>query len=118
MKLNEKVDIYNRLLAALGKGVKLAAVLDEKNDAANLGAALKKNDELANLAKQLREKIGKDWKIGAAKVLSDIRSSSGKLQSQIGAIEKAIGTGQKVVTALGYVDDLITVARAVAGAIA
>ena len=118
MKLNEKVDIYNKLLAALAKGVKLAAILNEKSDAANYTAALKKNDELANLAKKLREQIGKDWKIGAAKVLSEIRSSSGKLQSQIGAIEKTIGTGQKVVTALGYVVDLIAVARAVAGAIA
>lgn len=118
MTLDQKVEIYNKLLAALAKGVKLAGVLKREGDTANYERGKKKNEELAKLAGRLRQQINMDWKIGAAKVLSDIRASSTRLQSQIGAIEKAIGTGQKVVTALGYVDDLIAIARAVAGAIA
>jgi hypothetical protein len=118
MTLQSKVDIYNKLLAGLSKGVKLAAVLQQKGDATEYKAAVKKNEELAQLAAKLRSSINKDWSIGATKVLADIQASSGKLQGQIREIEQTIAKGQKVVKALGYVDDLIEVAKAVAKAIA
>ena len=93
-------------------------MLKKNGDDAGHKEALKKNETLANEAARLRQNIDKAWKGAAATVIADIRASSGKLQSQISDIEKQIGTAQKVVKALGYVDDLIAIARAVVGAIA
>jgi hypothetical protein len=116
MTLKDKVEIYNKLLAGLSKGVKLAAILKKKGDTADYNGVVKKNEDLAKRAAKLRSNIHKDWKVNSTKVLADIRSSSSKLQGQIRQIEKTIAKGEKVVKALGYIDDLIQVAKTVAKA--
>lgn len=118
MTLNQKVDIYKKLVAALGKGVKLAAVLDRLGETAERKKVEKRNEELAGLAGRIRKKIQKSWNIGAKTTLKKIHSSSKKLQTQIASMEKTKKTAGKVVKALGFIDDLIEIAKQVAKAIA
>jgi len=118
MTLQKKVEIYNRVLAGLSKGVMLAALLAKKGETADHERAVRKNEELARLAARLRRNIHRDWSLGAAKVLGEIRDSSARLQRQVRDIEKSVASAQRVVRALGYVDDLVEIARTVARAIA
>lgn len=116
MTLQKKVEIYKKLLAALSKGVKLAAVLKKDGSTADYREAVKKNEELAKQASRIRKNIHKTCSLQAGVVLAKIRKSGGQLQEQIRQIEKTIATAERVGKALGYVDDLIDVAKTVAKA--
>jgi hypothetical protein len=116
--LNQKVEIYTKLVAGLGKGVKLVAVLDRLGSTAERKEVEKSNEELAKQAGALRKKIQKQWNVQAKTTLEKIQASSAKLQRQIRSIEKTRKTGEKVVKALGFIDELIDLAKTVAKAMA
>ncbi len=118
MTLNQKLDIYKKLVAGLGKGVKLAAVLDRLGKTAERKTVEKRNEVLATLASTLRKKIQKSWNVQAVGPLKALQAPSVKLQAQIRRIEKTKETGERVVTALGYIDELIDIAKTVAKAMA
>lgn len=118
MTLNQKLEIYKKLVSALGKGVKLAAVLNAMGQAEECKQVERKNEELAKRAAMLRKKIQKKWNVRAKKTLAEIQSSSSRLQTQIRSIEKTKKTGEKVVRAIGFIDDVIDVAKTVAKAVA
>lgn len=116
MTLDEKVKIYQRVVAALSKGVKLAALLDRDGTPAEQAAVRRKNEALAREAARIRRAIHQDWRGGAAAILDGIGTASSRLQEQIRAIETTRKTAERAVRALGYVDDLIAIAARVAAA--
>ena len=118
MTLNQKVAIYKQLVPGLGAGVKLAAVLDELGKTAERKRVEKKNQVLATAASNLRKKIQKSWDLEAKKILKGIKGQSANLEAQIKRIQKTKETAGKVVKALGYIDELIDLAKTVAKAIA
>lgn len=117
MRLGQKIAIYQKLVAGLSKGVHLAAVLGELGEAEDQERVEGKNEELAETAAQLRQQIQKQWNAQAKSTIDGIRDSSAKLQEQIRKIETTKETGQKVVKAIGYLDDLIELAAKVASKI-
>lgn len=113
MTLNQKVDIYKKMVSALGKGVKLAAVLDDLGKTEERKQVEKKNEELATQAAELRKNIQMQWNVQAKKMLEAIQASSSKLQTQIRNIENTKEIGEKFVKAIGFIDDVIDVAKTV-----
>lgn len=118
MTLRQKVTIYNKLLAGLSKGVKLAALLAREGRTAEKKEVERKNEELARQAAALRRRIHEDWQVEARRTLERVRAVNGKLQARVRAVEKAVTTAETVVSALGYLDDLIGIARKVVRAAA
>jgi len=116
MTLDDKVKIYQQLVAALSKGVRLAALLDRDGTPAEQSKVKTKNEALAREAARIRRAIHENWKGGAATILEGISTASRRLQDQIRAIESTRQTAGRVVKALGYVDDLIAIAARVAAA--
>jgi hypothetical protein len=111
MNLKDKVDLYNLMLAGLSKGVKLAAVLAQHGDDESRQLIEAKNEQLAKQAASLRKGIQLKWNGRATELREQIRSHNTRLQDQIRDIEKQIKTAERVVKALGYIDDLIALAR-------
>ena len=118
MTLNQKLDIYKKLVSALGKGVKLAAVLDALGETEEGKQVEKRNEELATQTAALRRKIQKKWNVQYKNTIEAIQASSNKLQTQIRNIENTKKTGEKVVKAIGFFDDVLDVAKTVAKAMA
>jgi biotin-(acetyl-CoA carboxylase) ligase len=116
--LNQKVNIYKKLVAGLGQGVKLAAVLDRLGETAERKKVERKNEVLAQLASTLRKGIQKSWDLQAKEILKNIKAHSVSLEAKIKSIEKTKKAGEKVVKALGYIDKLIDIAKTVAKAMA
>ncbi len=116
MTIQQKVQIYNALLAGLSKGVKLAAELDRKRKTAERKKVEARNDELAAQAAKLRVKIHKNWTSQAQKVIDQIRQTNSRLQERLRDIQETIKKAEKFVKALGYIDDLIDIAKKVIAA--
>ena len=114
MSLNDRAEIYKQLVAALSKGVKLAALADRHGSASERNSIKQKNEKLATEAARIRRIIQKDWTSTAGGILSGIGDASSKLQEQVRAIEATRKTGERVVKGLGYLDDLIRIAGKVA----
>ena len=117
MNLVEKVMVYQTVLAGLSKGVYLAAVLREQDaNEAEITKVEQRNKKLAQAAAKLREALVKDW-VGEAAMLRDqIRETNSKLQDQIRQIKRQMDNAERVVKALGYLDDIINVAESVLAA--
>ena len=113
MTLQDKVKIYNKLLASLSKGVKLAALLEEKGETGRLNDVEQRNDRLAEEAAKLRRGIARTWQGETEKILDDIGDNNERLQDRIRDIERNLAIAERVVKALGYLDDLIEIARGV-----
>lgn len=118
MTIPQKVAIYNKLLAGLSKGVKLAALLARQGKTQDRKQVERRNDQLAEQAAKLRRAIHEEWRGQAEKTVEEIRELNGKLQSRIRSIEDTIATADKVVKALGHLDDLIGIAKKVLGSAA
>jgi archaellum component FlaC len=116
--LNQKVNIYKKLVAALGQGVKLAAVLDRLGETVEYKKVEKRNEVLAKQASTLRKGIQKSWDLQAQEILKNIKAHSAGLEAKIKSIEKTKKVGGKIVKALGYIDKLIDIAKTVAKAMA
>jgi hypothetical protein len=117
MTLDEKIDIYHRLLAGLAKGVKLAALFDEAGLAQQSKRIQIENQKLAKVAADLRHNISGAWKGQAATVVAGLKEASDQLQKQIKSLENTIANAEKAVKVLGYVDDLIEIAKKVAAGV-
>ncbi len=114
MNLPEKVMVYQTVLASLSKGVYLAAVLREQDaDEGDITKVEQRNQKLAKAAAKLREGLVKDW-IGQAETLrSQIRETNSKLQGQIRQIERQTDIAERIVKALGFLDDIINITKGV-----
>ena len=75
-----------------------------------------RNDELATQAAKLRVNIHKNWTSQAQKVIGQIRQTNSRLQERIRDIQETIKKAEKFVKALGYIDDLIDIAKKVIAA--
>jgi hypothetical protein len=113
VSLQSNVDIYNRILAGLSKGVKLVAILDGRGDPAAKDVR-KRNEELAAAAADVRRAISKTWSIDAKATLTKLRGLNDQLQGQVEQIQNAIEVATKVVKALGYVDEIVKIAGKIA----
>lgn len=109
--LEQKTELYRRLVSALSKGVRLAAVLDAAGRSDELAKVERRNTELANTAGKLRRQITKRWRGEVEAAIDEVRSSSSKLQRHIRDIENGVATAERVLSALGVIDDLIVVAK-------
>ena len=116
MTLQQKVQIYNALLAGLSKGVRLAAELDREGKTAERKEVEARNDDLATKAAKLRVNIHKNWRSQAQRVIDQIRKTNSRIQERIRDIQETIEKAEKFVKALGYIDDLIDIARKVIAA--
>ena len=116
MNLRDKVDLYNLLLSALSKGVKLAAILSEQGKQDDRARVEKKNNTLAGRAADLRRGIQREWNGRAAAIADEIRSHNRRLQDQIREIERELQNAERIVKALGYLDDVIAIAGRLLGA--
>ena len=113
MTVQDKIKIYNKLLAGLSKGVMIAAMLQEDGDPDELAKLEKRNAELADQAAKLRREIAKDWAGETEDLLASIGAANDRLQDRIRRIERDIAKAEDLVKALGHVDDLINIAKGV-----
>ena len=118
MTLADKVEIYRLTVAALSKGVKLAAICAREGREGELVEVERKNAQLAKVAADLRRNISRDWRLRAGEIIEGIRKQSGLLQRRIKEIEQTTATSEKVAKALGVLDELIDLARKVVEAAA
>lgn len=115
MTWQERVELYNRLLAGLSKGVKLAALLGERGEEAAVARVERKNGQLAGQIAKVRRSIARSWGIEAGRTLADLERVSGGLQRQLRRIQREVEIAGRVARALGYLDELIEIARRIAG---
>jgi membrane-bound lytic murein transglycosylase len=110
MSISTKVEMYEQSVNALARCVKLEAILREKDDEANADTVAAKASSLGNVAKQLRESIQDDWNQATAAKMTKLKSINSELQQEIAAIKRVIDHAERVVKAIGYVDDVIEIA--------
>ena len=110
MSLQAKAKMYEQVVNTLARCVKLEAALREKNDDASASQAAAKAAILGSVAKDLREAIQDDWKQATAAKVAKLKSINSDLQREIASIRRVIQHADRVVKAIGYVDDVIKVA--------
>ena len=106
-----KEDILDKLTESHRKGQKLAVrlVIGKKNaEAAAVKAA---NRKLQKQIDRLLTKLMKDWTGSAPSVIAKIGGINAKLQGVIRDIKKKIEVAQKVVRAIGLIDDAVSLAK-------
>lgn len=110
MDLEAKVELYGVLVGALSKAVKLEATLRTKGDDTGTAQAAAKADELAESIKRIRLSINEDWKGQAAAATRKARTLNTSLREEVSAIKRVIDHSDRLVKAIGYLDDLIKLA--------
>jgi hypothetical protein len=113
MTYREKLKVYRQLLASMSKGVQLAALLSEEGREDEAEEVARGNQKLAREVAKLRRSLTADWQGSARKVLKGIRAENAKLQRRIRKVERSLDTAQDIAKAVGYLDEVVGIARKV-----
>ena len=113
-----KQDIVQGLLVTKQKGHILEITLRFKgnNDEADEVAA--KTTELSNEIDTLLGQIIDEWLAQSRGDVASIKEANSNLQRSIRSIQNGVATAQKVVKAIGFIDDAIVIASKFASAVA
>jgi hypothetical protein len=106
----EKLDIYRKVVAALAKGIQISAFLGEEGRDAEQQEVDLRNEELAEEAARLRRAVHQAWTADYDALRTSIARVSSNLQGDLRDIERRIAIGEKVVRAIGRLEELVELA--------
>lgn len=114
MKRKDTKAILQQLLRTHSKAVDLEFELLLQGKTAEADDVLNANNDLNHEINRLRKKSWKEWTGSAAAIQAEIVAANNGLQGAIRDIEKKIKVAQRVVKAIGYIDDVAARAAKIA----
>jgi hypothetical protein len=113
MTMKEKLALLRQLNATRSKTLHLELELEaHEEDATAVVVAKAKLDKQIEV---LRKALHGEWQGRAAQIQDELSAANGRLQATIRDIEKDMNRAEKIVKAVGQVDDIIAKAKALLG---
>lgn len=110
MSRSAKEETIDRLSEAQRKGHKLEVVLRFQGEAGEADRVKTSTDELKDEIDRLLSEIMAEWVGSSRTVIADLKGLNRKLQAEIRDIKKKIRVAEKVVKAIGLIDDAVELA--------
>jgi DNA repair exonuclease SbcCD ATPase subunit len=107
--MSQKLALLRRLNSARSKALHLELELASHEEDAT--AVTKAKQKLDEQIEALRKQLHDDWRGKAAQVETDLAGAVSKLQAAIRDVEKDVDRAQKVVKAVGFIDEMVDKAK-------
>lgn len=105
-----RAQTYRRLTSALNKGVILELELRSRGEDDQADQVAEATERLGAAAGEIRAAITEEWTGRAAALNAASRRLVGDLQKELAAIRRTMDVAERVVKAIGYIDDLVELA--------
>jgi len=111
MKHKQKLSIYKLVSAGRTRGIQLATFLAEEKREAEYEAVMAKNAALSEEGRRLWDSLHRTWTGDYEDLKAKIDVVNAHIESDLEAIKQKLEVAERVVGALGRLDELIDLAR-------